>query len=74
MDKPAGIFPKLGLGLLPPSEVAGVGEVRMHRLVGPRSLGIVRPGPTLAPVVQVAHGVEILLPARRARVERLARI
>lgn len=58
---------------LPPADAPGAGQVRVRGTVWPNALLVVRPGPTLAPVEEIAENVEVLLPAGRARIEGLAR-
>jgi len=50
VDELARVFLLVVRGSLSPTDAARMGQVRMRRLVGARSLGIVRPGPALAPV------------------------
>ena len=60
------------LGIQAVAKPPGVVQVRMSGLDCPLALRIIRACPALAPVMQVAQRVEVLLPAGRKRVERLA--
>ena len=59
-------------GRFAPADQTGPAQVREFWRVQAGSGRIVRPGPAFAMIVQVAEYVEVLLPARRARVKRLA--
>jgi hypothetical protein len=60
------------VGCCSPPNQTGFVQVRVFRRPQASSGRIVRSGPALAVIVQVPEHVEVLLPARRAGIERLA--
>lgn len=55
-----------------PAEQTGIVQIGMFRRMQADAGRVVRSGPAFPMVVHVAEHVEMLLPARRARVERLS--
>lgn len=72
MDGVLGLRAFVLAGRFPPADQTGSVQVRVFRRAQAGSGWIVRPSPALAVIVQVPERVEVLLPARRARIEGLA--